>query len=449
MKVNPKRIRILSRKYFSKGPVLYWMSREQRVCDNWALLFALQLAREKNTLTEIVFCLSPQYPRANQRHYAFMIEGLKEIEKELFSLNIPFHVLCGYPPENLGQFASTHKNSAIVTDFDPLRIKKKWKSELVKTIDVPVYEVDAHNIVPAFLVSSKQEFGAYTLRPKINRLLPEFLEEFPVPEVLKKSGYRQPDRITWNKIWEYLRIDRTVHPVEGIIPGMSRARKVLTEFLDRKLEKYGEKKNDPNQDVLSGLSPYIHFGQISAQRVAQRILKGFGRSEVTIPFLEELIVRKELSDNYCLYNPYYDQFRGFPRWARKTLNEHRKDQREYEYSTSDFESASTHDELWNAAQKEMRATGKMHGYMRMYWAKKILEWSKTPEKALETSIYLNDKYQIDGRDPNGFAGCSWAVGGLHDRAWKERPVFGKIRYMNYNGCKRKFDVEAYIERNKA
>jgi deoxyribodipyrimidine photo-lyase len=162
-------------------------------------------------------------------------------------------------------------------------------------------------------------------------------------------------------------------------------------------------------------------------------------------FLEELVVRRELSDNFCFYNSNYDNFRGFPEWARKTLDIHRGDAREYHYTAEQLECAETHDDLWNAAQTEMVKRGKMHGYMRMYWAKKILEWTESPEMAMEVAVYLNDRYELDGRDPNGYAGIAWSIGGVHDRAWNERPVFGKIRYMSYNGCKTKFNVKEYLK----
>ena len=158
-----------------------------------------------------------------------------------------------------------------------------------------------------------------------------------------------------------------------------------------------------------------------------------------------MIIRRELSDNFCEYEKNYDYFEGFHHWAQKSLNEHRNDEREYIYTDEQFEEADTHDPLWNAAQNQMKTTGKMHGYMRMYWAKKILEWSPSPEIALQVAINLNDKYELDGRDPNGYTGIAWSIGGIHDRAWFERPVYGKIRYMNYNGCKSKFNVFKYIE----
>ena len=195
---------------------------------------------------------------------------------------------------------------------------------------------------------------------------------------------------------------------------------------------------------MSDLSPYLHFGQIAPQRVAREIQQADAPPEAKQAFLEELIVRRELSDNFCWYNPDYDKFSGFPEWAQKTLDQHRDDRREYLYSLEEFEQGRTHDALWNAAQLEMVLRGKMHGYLRMYWAKKILEWTASPEEALEIAIYLNDRYELDGRDPNGYVGVAWSIGGVHDRAWGERPVFGKIRYMNLSGCQRKFKVDQYI-----
>jgi deoxyribodipyrimidine photo-lyase len=263
---------------------------------------------------------------------------------------------------------------------------------------------------------------------------------------MKSSTALSSNKIEWGKIYASLKADENVKPVSLLKPGEKAAHKTLKEFIENKFDKYAELRNDPNADVLSNLSPYLHFGQISAQRVAL-ILGGFGNHPSAEAFLEELIVRKELSDNFCFYNSNYDSFNGFPDWAKKTLNDHRKDEREFIYSSKQFEEAKTHEDLWNAAQNELIRTGKMHGYMRMYWAKKILEWSKSPEESLKIAIYLNDKYELDGRDPNGYTGCAWAVGGLHDRAWAVRPVYGKIRYMNRNGAKRKFDVEKYVSKN--
>ena len=443
--INEKRIHLLQKGTETKGPVIYWMSRDQRVHDNWALLFAQNLAIEKKRDFVVVFSLVPKFLEATLRQYDFMLKGLIEIEKELKKYNIPYIVLMGNPSDIISKFINEHKASNLVADFDPLKIKRKWKNEIAKKISIPFYEVDAHNIVPCFYVSQKQEFGAYTIRPKIHKNLPEFLDEFPKLKKMKNDTSFSSNKIDWKEVHSSLKVDKEVKPVDWIKPGEKAAHKNLKNFIENKFDKYSELRNDPNADVLSNLSPYLHFGHISAQRVAL-IVSGFGNHPSAEPFLEELIVRRELSDNFCYYNSNYDSFKGFPDWAKKTLNDHKKDEREFVYSLRKFENARTHEDIWNAAQNELIRTGKMHGYMRMYWAKKILEWSKSPEEALKIAIYLNDKYELDGRDPNGYAGCAWAIGGVHDRAWAERPVYGKIRYMNRNGAKRKFDVKKYVSR---
>jgi deoxyribodipyrimidine photo-lyase len=263
---------------------------------------------------------------------------------------------------------------------------------------------------------------------------------------MKNSDSLNADKIDWDKVINSLKINRDVKEVDWIKPGESAASKSLKKFLENKLERYSEDRNDPNKNALSNLSPYLHFGQISAQRVALTAQQFYQKNPSVEVFLEELIVRRELSDNFCYFNPKYDSFDGFHSWAKETLNKHRKDNRDFIYSFEEFENANTHEDLWNAAQKELLVIGKMHGYMRMYWAKKILEWSKSPEEALQIAINLNDKYELDGRDPNGYAGCAWSIGGIHDRAWAERPVYGKIRYMNRNGATRKFDINSYIKK---
>jgi deoxyribodipyrimidine photo-lyase len=443
--INTHRVSLLHDGEKRRGPVIYWMSRDQRAHDNWALLFAQNLAKEKKSDLGIVFNLVPDFLQATIRQYGFMLKGLQQVENELEKYNIPFFFLQGKPEETISYFIKENNVSVIVSDFDPLRIKRIWKRELAKKINIPLYEVDAHNIVPCKYVSQKVEFGAYTIRSKIHKALPEFLDEF-----LKLSRMKNPEtlfskKIDWEKVEKNLEIDFSVKEVDWIKPGEKEAKKILRKFIHQKLNNYDEYRNDPTKDAQSNLSPYLHFGQISSQYIALEIQKLKNHSQSTETYLEELIVRRELSDNYCYYNTEYDSFNGFPDWAKKTLNEHRKDKREFIYSLKQFEEAKTHEDLWNAAQKQLIKSGKLHGYMRMYWAKKILEWSKSPEDALRISIYLNDKYELDGRDPNGYVGCAWSIGGVHDRAWTEREVVGKIRYMNYKGCKRKFDVEAYMK----
>ncbi len=446
--MDENRIRLKQKGTEGNGPVIYWMSRDQRAHDNWALLFAQKLALEKKRNLVVAFCLVPEFLDATARQYDFMLKGLRDVEKELKKYSIPFFMLLGEPSVEIPKFIQKNNAGILVSDFDPLKIKRKWKNEVAKKINTPFYEVDAHNIVPCFYVSQKQEFGAYTIRPKIHKNLPEFLDEFPKLKKMKSSKSFSSNKIDWEKIYSSLKVDEKVKPVDWLKPGEKAAHKTLKDFIENKLDKYAELRNDPNEDVLSNLSPYLHFGQISAQRVAL-VVNGFGDRPSAESFLEELVVRKELSDNFCFYNDNYDSFKGFPDWAKKTLNEHKKDEREFVYTVKKFEEAKTHEDLWNAAQQQLVSTGKLHGYMRMYWAKKILEWSKSPEDALKITIYLNDKYEIDGRDPNGYTGCAWAIGGVHDRAWTERPVYGKIRYMNRNGAKRKFDIEKYISKHSS
>jgi deoxyribodipyrimidine photo-lyase len=446
--VDSRRIRVLKEGDQGTGPVVYWMSRDQRVTDNWALLFAQEMALERKAPLAVAFCLAPSFLEATIRHYGFMLKGLREVETRLGELGIPFFLLSGDPGREVPRFIAAHRVRCLVTDFDPLKLKGEWKRRVAARANLPIYEVDGRNIVPCWMASSKQEFAAYTLRPKIRRALPDFLTGFPTLRrhpIPWKGPAPQPD---WTHIEGSLQVDRAVSEVAWLKPGEDAAGEVLRQFLHARLSLYPERRNDPTRDGGSHLSPYLHFGQISAQRVALEVQKrGRLNAEARDAFLEELIVRRELADNFCFYNPDYDRFSGFPGWAQKTLNEHRRDRREHVYSVQEFEEGRTHDDLWNAAQFEMVRAGKMHGYMRMYWAKKILEWTESPEEALRIAIYLNDRYELDGRDANGYVGIAWAIGGVHDRAWGERPIFGKIRFMSAGGCRSKFNVNAYVERN--
>ncbi|MGB9842733.1 MAG: deoxyribodipyrimidine photolyase, partial [Caldisericia bacterium] len=254
------------------------------------------------------------------------------------------------------------------------------------------------------------------------------------------------NKTNWNNIYENLKVDKSIKPTLFFKPGEREAFNILNDFIKNKLNFYIRNKNNPNIDGLSNLSPYLHFGMISPLRVTLEVKKSNSIDENKSSFLEELIIRRELSENFLFYNENYDNEDGIPNWARKTLEEHKNDKRDYIYSLKEFENGETFDELWNACQKEMIITGKMHGYMRMYWAKKILEWSMDYKEAIKIAIYLNDKYELDGRDPNGYTGILWSIGGLHDRPFKERKIFGKIRYMSRNGLEKKFDTKAYIKK---
>ena len=442
--VDERRIRLLKDGPAHGGPILYWMSRDQRARDNWALLFAQELALKQKKPLGVLFCLVPHFLNATMRQYDFMFQGLQEVERSLAKANIPFFLMTGAPEKEIPRFVGEHDVGALVADFDPLRVKRAWKHAVADRLRIAFYEVDAHNIVPCWFASPKQEIGARTLRPKIGRLLPEFLEPFPGLRKHLFPWKRKSLSVDWRAATRSVRAEAGP-PVGWIKPGEGQAAKRLRLFIESRLALYDEGRNDPTRDCVSHLSPYLHFGQVSSQRVALEVSKAPVPATSKDAFLEQLIVRRELADNFCYYNKEYDSIKGFPSWAEKTLREHAKERRAYLYTRGELEHAQTHDELWNAAQLEMVRRGVMHGYMRMYWGKKILEWSRDAEEALETAIYLNDRYELDGRDPNGYTGIAWSIGGVHDRPWPVRPVFGNIRYMSYNGCKSKFDVRAYIE----
>jgi deoxyribodipyrimidine photo-lyase len=444
---NFKRVRSVKKGADKNGPIIYWMQRDQRADDNWALIYAQKLAIESGRPLLVVFSLSPNFIESPIRHYAFMLKGLKETETKLHELNIPFYLLLGEPHLSIPDFIETTNASVLIMDFNPLRLVTLWKNEILQNTDIAIYEVDAHNIVPCWTASPKLEYSARTIRTKIHKALPEFLTGFPpLSPVQKNSDFLITD-FDYDEVLDTLHINRSVEEALWIKPGSAAGMLALYNFISNKLPDYKDKRNDPNSSVQSELSPYFHFGQIAPQRAVLELQR---LAPVALPsieaFMEELIIRRELSDNFCFYNDEYDNIKGIPKWALESLNKHRKDEREHVYGIDAFENAATHDPLWNAAQMEAVKTGKMRGYMRMYWAKKILEWTASPEDAFRIAVYLNDKYNLDGRDPNGYAGISWSLGGTHDRPWFEREIFGQIRYMNYEGCRRKFDVQKYIER---
>ena len=449
-----------------EGPVLYWMSRDMRVEDNWALILGGQLATQKNSKLVVVFALVPEYLEATWRQYEFMLKGLQEVELSLNKVGIEFIFLsCSDPAAAITEFVKTNNFGTLVTDFSPLRIGRNWRDSVAAKIDIPMIEVDAHNVVPVWVTSPKQEFAARTIRPKITKLVPEFLVEIPRLRDVYKGSYNVDNggildrarndggsftvcniKQILDSPKEYLKVNFDVSASAEFDSGFDASQRVFEKFFN-KLENYDTKRNDPNANALSDLSPYYHFGQISTQRVALDLIARFGANNANVmAYIEEMIVRRELSDNFCFYQENYDNYEGLANWAKITLTKHWSDERDFVYNLEQWENSQTHDPLWNAANNEMKQTGKMHGFMRMYWAKKILEWSANPSESIRIAIYLNDKYSLDGRDPNGYVGVLWSIGGLHDRAWFERSVYGQIRYMNYNGCKNKFDVKAYEQR---
>ncbi len=424
--------------------VLYWMQAAQREHYNHALEYAVERANELKKPVVVFFGLTDKYPDANARHYYFMLEGLHETKEALGERGIQMVVRRVSPEQGVVEMA--REASMVVVDAAQLRPLRRWRKEAVKRVECPIYEVETNLIVPVTEASHKEEFSAGTFRPRIHRVLEEFMIGVRRKNVRADSLGLRFDGIDIDdvaKVVSGLNVDHSPARAEDFVGGTKEARKHLNRFLGNKLKHYEEQRNDPCADVLSNMSPYLHFGQISPLYVALKVARKGGSSAKA--YLEELIVRRELSHNFVFYNGGYDRYDCLPDWALKTLAEHAADSRDFEYSKQQFEKAETHDPYWNAAQKEMMLTGKMHGYMRMYWGKKVLEWSPDPATAFDIALYLNNKYEIDGRDANGFTGVAWCFG-KHDRAWGERPVFGKVRYMSAGGLKRKFDADAYVQK---
>lgn len=441
--INPRRVRPYKGARPDDGPVLYWMHRDFRARNNWGLIRARQEALRLRVPVAVVFCLVPEFLGATFRQYDFLLRGLEETADLLEIAGIPLILRCGAPEIEMRRLCEEHKPSLVVTDFDPLRIKRQWLRVLTESAACVVEEVDSRNIVPAWLASEHREFMARTFRPKIHGLLGEFLEPFPELAPHPFTWIVPPAGLDFLSLRARLKVDTDVPPVVWLQPGENGALATLETFFTHRLAAYGQ-RNDPNKNVCSDLSPYLHFGMISAQAIVLELRQRGLEGEAVDDFVEELVVRRELSDNFCLHTPDYDQVSGFSPWARSTLAAHQGDPRPYLYSDEAFDRGQTHDPLWNGAQNQLVRTGKMPGYLRMYWAKKILEWTENPARALRVAIHLNDRYALDGRETNGYAGIAWSIGGVHDRGWAERPIFGTIRYMNQAGARRKFDVNRYV-----
>lgn len=449
MNIHKKRIQHLNDKKARKGKfVLYWMQQSQRSECNHALEYAVHTANQLQQPLLVVFGLTESYPEASLRHYTFMLEGLQETRSSLAKRGIKLLVRYGSPPQvalRIGRHASV-----IICDRGYLKHQREWRRQVAQAASCLLTQVESDVVVPLEVVSAKAEYAARTIRPKIKKHLDDFLQYVPESRPDRHSldmDLFSLDLSDIHEVLEPMDIDRSILPATHFKRGgTSQAKNIFNEFMQNRLHRYAVNHNQPQTDDTSHMSAYLHFGQISPLSLALSIRK----SENTVAdaiesFLEELIVRRELAVNFVYFNPDYDGFKGLPNWAQTTLLEHKPDEREHLYSRSQLENAQTHDVYWNAAMNEMKTTGYMHNHMRMYWGKKILEWSRTPEYAFKTALWLNNKYLLDGRDPNSYAGIAWIFGN-HDRAWKERPVFGKIRYMNAAGLERKCDIAGYVKK---
>jgi len=420
------------------------MQSSHRTEDNPALRYAIERADQAHLPLIVYFGLWQSYPEANLRHFRFMLEGLAEVARSLESRGIRLLLRTESPDKGVCALA---KNAAVViVDRGYLRQQQSWYRSVAEQCRCPLVQVEGNVVVPVEMASQKEEYSAATFRPKITRLLDRFLHPVETVDPQRSSLSLDLPSLadeTTDALLFQLTIDRTV-PASGLFTGGSaEAKRRFEQFLKNRLDGFAENRNDPGGDGGSDMSPYLHFGQVSPVTLALMVQEHGGSG--TEAFLEELIVRRELAVNFVRYNDHYDTFASLPAWAQKTLALHQVDQREYGYSLDELERAATHDPYWNAAQQEMMKTGKMQGYMRMYWGKKILEWSKTPQDAYAAALHLNNKYEIDGRDPNGYAGVAWCFG-KHDRPWGEREIFGMVRYMNAQGLKRKFAMDRYLEK---
>ena len=430
--------------------VVYWMQRSQRGRDNHAVDVAVNAANALGLPLVVYFAAISNFPHANLRHYSFLNQGLADIEEDLAARGIAF-VMRRAPNESHEKLFADVGAALVIGDENPMREPERWRKHLASRLRIPFWTVDADVVVPSKLMERAQ-YGAYTIRPRIQRLLPEFLRPY---ENLKadrewkkpKSFHADDVRDDITRGWQDL--DRSVLPVEAWKGGTHAGHKQLRHFVEKVLADYEKTRNRPELDGTSCLSPYLHFGHVGPTTIAlaveAAVKKNAKLRAARDAFFNELIVWRELAVNFVRYSSHYDSPDCAEPWAKQTLAEHARDEREYLYSLAELEAAKTHDDLWNAAQLQMVRHGWMHNVMRMYWAKKILEWTPDVKTAMRFAVHLNDKYFLDGRDPNGYAGIAWAMVGKFDRAWGERAIFGKIRYMSGASTGRKFDSKRYME----
>ena len=443
--IEKERIKHLNHIASSEGDyVLYWMQASQRLHYNHAFLYALSESERLSLPLVVYFGLMDHFPDAALRHYQFMVEGLLEVNHELSKRGIRFVVVHNSP--EIGALKLSENASVLVTDRGYLRIEREFRSRIKEKVPCPFIQVETNVVVPVDTVSQKEEYAAATIRRKIERLLPDFTYPMELPPYEGKAytGALPVEEMVFTNLTEVLHLldlDRSVLPVSHIFQGgYSEAKKHLETFLQEKYPYFAALRNDPSEDAASNLSPYLHFGQISPLEIYLSLPAD--ASENRASMVDELVVRRELAMNFVENNPQYDTFGSISSFARDTLLIHKEDPRPYLYTKEELEQSKTHDPYWNAAQKELVLKGKMHGYMRMYWGKKVIEWTASPEEAYDILVHLNNRYSLDGRDPNGYAGIAWCFG-KHDRAWKEREVFGKVRYMNDKGLERKFSIGTY------
>lgn len=438
-----------------KQYVLYWMHQATRVNYNHALNWAIYLANKQQIPLLVLYVITPNYPKANLRSFTFLLEGLQETKAEVEKLGATFVVRIGEAIDHIK--ALLWDADSIIMDYSYAKHQKENRKKVYDAVQnqgsfQDIYVVESDVIVPTRQASIKEEYGAYTIRPKLMKVFQKYrdfkgllwLDNTTRIAVASDDTLEDIDALL-----DRLPIDKSVKPSMFYKGGYQRASQMLYAFLQENIEKF-EEMNDPSNDFTSKLSMYLHFGQISSLEVLDRVLLAKEQGRITEAasdaFIEKLLVRRELAINFMHFNSGYDDFYQMTEnWAYETMEMHEQDPRPYVYSLDQLENMQTHDPYFNAAMREMVITGYMHNYMRMYWAKKIIEWTSTFVEAYNHIVYLNDKYFLDGRDANSYAGIAWCFG-KHDRPWTERQVFGKLRYMNAEGLKRKFHIEEYVLR---
>ena len=456
MRINERVLLINDRQINPKARyVLYWMQMYKRVDNNHALIYAIRRANELKLPLVVYEGLKHYYPWASDRLHTFILEGVEEKQREFEQLGIRYLFYLQKdkkaPKQTVARLAK--EAALIVTDDFPCFIIPKHNHSIAQRAKIPVYVVDSNGVVPMSKFD-KEEYGAYTIRPKIHKILDRYFQPLADEKVDVSSLGLEidcPETTVTNEDISRLvascDIDHNVAPSNHYHGGTANGRRRLKKFVEEILPDYEKARNKPDRDGSSRLSSYLHFGFLSPLEIALAVRDAIAPQPAKNAYLEELIVRRELSFNLTLHNPHYDSLAALPAWVQKTMREHADDERQFIYSLEELEAGETHDELWNAAQREMVVTGEMHNYVRMLWGKNVLAWSPSYEVAFETLVHLNNKYCLDGRNPNSYAGILWCFG-KHDRPWMERPVFGMIRYMTSSSTGKKFDSAKYIEWTK-
>jgi len=433
--------------------VVYWMQRAMRIVDNPALDIAIEAANILGLPVVVYFQVIPNYPHANLRHYHFLQQGLRDVQADAAECGVGFVVRRS--PDSLEVFLEEMQAAMLIGDENPCREPERWRATLAKRLKIPFWTVDADVVVPSG-VFGRSYFLLHHFRPHLKRELPKYLVApvriaplHPWEPAQPPQSFSLNDDITTG----FRELDRGVAPVDTFTGGTHAALQRLREFVRDDFPAYEVSRNHPELRGTSRLSPWLHFGNIGPLTIARAVRSAVSDGLASVGagdrYLEELIGWRELAVLFVRHNPHYDNWECAEPWARTTLLEHSGDARPYGYSFKQLEHAETHDELWNAAQSEMTTTGWMHGYMRMYWAKKLLEWAPNPATAFDWAVVLNDRYELDGRDPSGYAGIAWAIVGKHDRPWFNRPIFGLVRTMMKGSTEKKFDSKAYVRQHEA